>query len=81
MGLIVMIDTQIGTLYSLMYVYAPCWSIISICLIHIYMHLSSVIAKPNSQLKTDQHERLRWFTRTHICRNWMCFQKASTLWI
>ena len=66
-----------------------CVLFLFVCCIHpsiylfncIFLCTSLLLQSLTSTLKSDQHERLRWFTRTHICWDWMCFQKASTLWI
>jgi hypothetical protein len=43
--------------------------------------LKFVCLMHNSSITTDQYERFGWHSRTYICRDWMCFQKARALWL
>jgi hypothetical protein len=43
--------------------------------------LKFVCLMENSSFTADQYERFGWHSRTYICRDWMCFQKARALWL
>jgi hypothetical protein len=43
--------------------------------------LKFVCLMHNSSITIDQYERFGWHSRTYICRDWMCFQKARALWL
>lgn len=79
MVLIVMIDTQTGMLYSLTYVHFSLFPPHPPLSFSLKQENYCYYREANFLMQTDQHERIGWYPRTNICRNWVCFQKASTI--